>query len=88
MEDIYQQYRMWLGTGIGFTPELHFFFNGEGVIHRRRYGGVLKMRVPQNGWFIREHEIKIDDLGVAILGSLNEDVLIPWFGQCTAPHQA
>ena len=26
--------------------------------------GVSKIGVPQNGWFIRENHIKMDDLGV------------------------
>ena len=29
-----------------------------------RFLGVLKMGVPQNGWFTLEHAIKMDDLGV------------------------
>ena len=26
--------------------------------------GVTKIRVPQNGWFVMENPIKMDDLGV------------------------
>ena len=29
------------------------------------YGGFLKCRIPQNGGFIREHPIKMDELGVS-----------------------
>ena len=34
------------------------------VVHYIVYNGVPKMEVPQNGWFIIEHPIKVDDLGV------------------------
>ena len=30
----------------------------------KAYGGFLKWGIPQNGWFIRENGIKMDDLGV------------------------
>ena len=38
----------------------------EGIFLRYIYMGVPSMRVPQNGWFIRENPIKMDDLGVPL----------------------
>ena len=38
-------------------------FRGE-LLNFRVYMGVSKIGVPQNGWFIMENHIKMDDLGV------------------------
>ena len=37
-----------------------------------------KIGVPQNGWFIRENPIKMDDLGgTPIFGNTHVDFLVP-----------
>ena len=35
------------------------------MLLERKLGGFHKREYPKNGWFIRGHPIKVDDLGVA-----------------------
>ena len=35
-----------------------------------------KIMVPQNGWFIRENPIKMDDLGTPILGNTHVSIYL------------
>ena len=49
----------WVPQGGRKTPDV-------GPIKEKQHMGVSKIGVPQNGWFIMENLIKMDDLGVPL----------------------